>query len=400
MPTFQYKAKNLKGEELAGVFEAVSQDSLEFMLREKGYFLVASSRQGKEVSVSNLFGKVSVKDLAVFSRQFSVLINSGITILESIGILREQVEKKRLKDVLDEIHEDMQKGRVLSEAMANFPEVFPDFMMNMIKVGEAGGALDMVLNRIADYYENDARIRRKVRGAMTYPAILAVLTVSVVILLMVKIIPMFSGILSDMGGTMPLITRILMGISSFITGNALILLIVTVGIIVGFSYWKQSESGHLAWDALKLKMPIVKTTATKIVTARFARSLAILLKSGIPIINAMEIIGNLIGNKEVERRFLTCRDEIKEGKGISVPMQRLNIFPPLLIHMVSVGESTGELDEMLSRTAGFFDEEVEESIERLTAMVEPAMIIIMAGVVGTVILSVMLPMISVLSVVQ
>lgn len=400
MPTFQYKAKNLQGEVLNGIYEAVSQDALVFMLREKGYFLTDVTRQGKEVSFGNMFGNVTVKELAVFSRQFSVLINSGVTIVETVGILREQVEKKKLKDVLDIIHEDMQKGRVLSEAMSVFPDVFPDFMMSMIKVGEASGSLDMVLNRLADYYENDAKIRRKVRSAMTYPAILGVLTVGVLLLLLIKILPMFSDIMSSMGGEMPGITKVLMAMSAFLVENVLLVLFLMAALVVGFIYWRKTQGGKRLLDRMKLELPLIRKSVIKIITARFARSLAILLKSGIPIINAMDIIGELIGNVIVEERFVSCREEIKEGKGIAVPMQRLNLFPPLLIHMVAVGESTGELDEMLSRTAGFFDEEVEEAIERLTALIEPAMIIFMAAVVGTVILSVMLPMVSILTAVQ
>jgi len=400
MPTYTYKAKNLTGELLEGDYEANSKDALEFMLHERGYFLIDAARQGNEFSLGGLFGKVKVKELALFCRQFSVMINSGITIVEAIGILREQVEKKKLKDTLDIIHEDMQKGRVLSEAMGTFPEVFPNFMMNMIKVGEASGSLDSILDRLADYYENDAKIRRKIRGALTYPTILGVLMVGVIILLMVKILPMFSGILESTGGQMPMLTKVLMAMSDFMVSNIILVIALLIFIVAGFSYWKKTEPGRYWFDGVKLHMPVIKKSVVKIITARFARSLGILLKSGIPIINALDIIGDLIGNRVVEESFHIARDEIKEGRGIAGPMKKLGIFPPLLIHMVAVGESTGELDEMLARTAGFFDEEVEETIDKLTAMIEPAMIILMAAVIGTIILSIMLPMISILSAVQ
>ena len=400
MATFVYKAKNLKGEELAGTYEGNSVEALELMLKDKGYFVIKASKQSAEVSLGNFFNKISAKQIAVFCRQFSVLINAGVTIVESIGILRDQMDNKQLQKVLAEMFEELQKGRVLSETMSDFPEAFPDFMMNMIKVGEASGSLDTILNRLADFYENDARIRRKVREAMTYPIILAVMTVGVVVLLLVKIIPMFSGILSELGGQLPLITKILVGVSDFLTGNFLLLTLIIVGFVVAFNAWKRTESGALAIDRLILRLPVVSSLTKKVITARFARSLAVLLQSGIAIIESMDIISDLIGNKAVEEKFIACQEEIREGKGISEPLKRLEIFPPLLIHMVSVGESTGELDDMLFRTAGFFDDEVEEAIVKMTTLLEPGMIVIMAAVVGVVILSVMLPMISVLNAVQ
>jgi len=400
MANYSYKAKNLAGDYLEGVIEANSRDELEYALQEKGYFIVNATRQGSEFTIGGLFKSVGVKDLAVFCRQFAVMINSGITIVESIGTLSEQVEKKKLKDALDVIHDDMQKGRLLSASMELYPEIFPNFMRNMIKVGEASGSLDSILERLADYYEHDAKIRRKIRTALTYPAILGVMTFGLIVLLMVKILPMFNDILSSTGGEMPLLTRVLMSMSDFMVNNLLSIMIGVVLLIIGLTYWKKTESGTYWFDSFKLNFPVIKKSVIKIITARFARSLGILLKSGITIIHAMDIIGDLIGNVVVEERFQGAKEEIKEGRGISGPLRRLGLFPPLLIHMITVGENTGELDEMLARTAGFFDEEVDEAIDKLTGMIEPAMIIIMAVIVGTIILSIMLPMISVLSSVQ
>ncbi len=400
MANYSYKAKNLAGEYLEGVIEANSRDEIDYALRDKGYFVVDATRQGSEFTLGGLFGSVSVKDLAVFCRQFSVMINSGITIVESIGTLSEQVEKKKLKDALDVIHGDIQKGRLLSTSMELYPEIFPNFMRNMVKVGEASGSLDDILNRLADYYEHDAKIRRKIRTALTYPAILGVMTVGLVVLLMVKILPMFNDILNSTGGEMPLLTVVLMAMSDFMVNNALGLIISIFLVVIGITYFKKTESGTYWFDSIKLNLPVIKKSVIKVITARFARSLGILLKSGITIINAMDIIGDLIGNVVVEERFQSAKEEIKEGRGIAGPLKRLGLFPPLLIHMVTVGENTGELDEMLARTAGFFDEEVDEAIDKLTGMIEPVMIIIMAVVVGTIILSIMLPMISVLSSVQ
>lgn len=400
MPIYIYSAKNLKGDALEGEFEAASTEVLEQMLRGKGFFLVESRVKGKEFEVSGLGGKINAKDIAVFCRQFAVIISSGITLLEAIGILRDQASKKRMKIILDDIYSELQKGRVLSEAITPYDDMFPEFMKNMIKVGEASGALDTILNQMAEYYEHDYKIRKKVKGAMTYPAILGVLTVGVVVLLMVAVIPMFSDMLSSMGGEMPGITKILMAISNFMVNNLLVITVVVTLAIVFFTYWIKTERGRLWFDGLKLKLPVIKTTVIKTITARFARSMSILLKSGIPIVNAMEIMEDLIGNKAIQENFSTAANDIQEGKGIAGPMKSLGIFPPLLIHMIVVGESTGELDEMLGRTAGFFDEEVEEAIEKAVTMIEPAMIIIMAAIIGVIIISVMLPMVSIMETVQ
>lgn len=400
MPVYKYRAKNLKGETLDGEYEAVSLDVLEQMLRSKGYFLVESSVRGREFTLADMYGKISVKDIAVFCRQFAVILGSGITILEAVGILRDQASKKRMKDILEDVYNELQKGRMLSEAIAPYDDMFPEFMKNMIRVGEASGTLDQILNQLADFYEYDFKIRRKVKNAMTYPIILAVLTVAVVTLLMVAVLPMFSDMLSGMGGALPGITVFLMSVSRFMADNILLLAAVVIIAVILFTYYVRTDNGRLWFDGLKLKIPVVKKTVLKTVTARFARSMSILLKSGIPIVNAMEIMKDLIGNRAVEKRFAEATSEIKEGKGIAGPMKRLGIFPPLLIHMIVVGENTGELDEMLSRTAGFFDEEVEEAIERAVSLIEPAMIIIMAAVIGVIILSVMLPMVSIMEHVQ
>jgi len=400
MPVYKYRAKNLKGETLDGEYEAVSLDVLEQMLRSKGYFLVESSVRGREFTLAGMYGKISVKDIAVFCRQFAVILGSGITILEAVGILRDQASKKRMKDILEDVYNELQKGRMLSEAIAPYDDMFPEFMKNMIRVGEASGTLDQILNQLADFYEYDFKIRRKVKNAMTYPIILAVLTVAVVTLLMVAVLPMFSDTLSGMGGTLPGITVFLMSVSRFMADNILLLASIAIIAVILFTYYVRTDNGRLWFDGLKLRLPVVKSTVLKTVTARFARSMSILLKSGIPIVNAMEIMKDLIGNRAVEKRFAEATSEIKEGKGIAGPMKRLGIFPPLLIHMIVVGENTGELDEMLGRTAGFFDEEVEEAIERAVSLIEPAMIIIMAVVVGVIILSVMLPMVSIMEHVQ
>lgn len=396
MAEFVFKARSLNGDIWKGTIEADSAEALEYLLNDKGYFPLSIKEKAEGVSLAGLFDRVKKRDLAVFCRQLSVIINSGVTIIEAIDILSQQMQNKSFQATLAAVGEDVRKGKLLSQAMGDYPSVFPEFLRNMIRVGEASGTLDTIMEKMADYYEKEDKINRKVKSAMTYPAILGILTVGVVILLMVMVLPMFSNVLSEMGGELPGITRVLMSISGFMSGNILYIIIAIILLVVGVSTYKRTESGRLNFDTFKLKMPVFKDITIKVITSRFARSMGILLRSGINIINAMAIMSNLIGNKAVEVKFNQSSEEVQQGRGISDALKKLGIFPPLLIHMVAVGERTGELDQMLIRTSGFFDDEVEAAIARMTTMIEPMMIIILAGVIAVILLSIFLPMLSIM----
>jgi type IV pilus assembly protein PilC len=396
MAEYVFKARSLTGEIWKGTIEADSAEALEFTLNEKGYFPLDIKEKAEGVRLSML-DKVNKRDLAVFCRQLAVIINSGVTIIEAIDILAKQMSKKTFRDALEAVGDDVQKGKLLSQAMSSFPSIFPEFLRNMIRVGEASGTLDDIMDQMATYYESEDKINRKVKSAMTYPMILGIMTVGVVILLMVMVLPMFSGVLSEMGGEMPGITKVLMSISSFMTANFLYIAFIIVFIVVGLTAYGRSDSGRLRFDAMRLKIPVFKNITVKVITSRFARSMGILLKSGLNIINAMDIMSTLIGNKVVEARFIQSSEEVQQGRGISESLVKLEIFPPLLIHMVSVGERTGELDQMLLRTSGFFDDEVEAAISKMTTMIEPAMIVVLAGIIGVILLSIFLPMLSIMN---
>ena len=434
MGLYAYTAKNMDGDVIRGEQSVASFEELEDVLRMRGYFIVSHSESpgsaaggagggagaaggiGGSVGAAGGAGsvggagalgvarlkagfsrKVGSREIAVFCRQFSVLLNAGVTIVEAISLLKGQTESKKLDSVADNINEQLRRGIVLSEAMSAHRDVFEDLFLNMVKVGEVSGTIDTIMQRLADYYERDYKIKQKIKSAMTYPAILAVLTVAVIILLIVKILPMFTEILGQMGEGLPFITEALIGVSNFFVNNILLILLVFLALLVFIRYFSKSAIGGYWIDGLKLTAPGVKNVCTKIITARFARSMSILLKSGVPIINAVEIMQQIIGNKVAEQRFKACARAIKEGKGIAGPIRDINLFPNLLVHMIAIGESSGELDEMLARTAGFFDMEVEEAIDRLTVMIEPLMIIVLGAVVGLIIISVMLPMISVMT---
>jgi len=398
MPLYEYTAKNMAGEAISGKYDVPSAEALEEMMGERGYFIVeAREIAAKGGMALNFARKVGAREMAVFCRQFSVLLNAGVTIVESIALLKGQTESKRLNRAADNISEQLRRGVVLSEAMSAHDDVFEEMFISMVKVGEASGTIDSIMGRLADYYERDNKIKQKIKSAMTYPVILAVLMIAVIILLIVQILPMFSDILGQMGEGLPLLTEALIGASDFIVANFLLILVAIAALALFFHYFKKSAVGRLWLDGLKLTLPGIKNVCVKIITARFARSLSILLKSGVPIANAVDIMKNIIGNRVAEQRFEICALAIREGRGIAGPLRETNLFPNLLVHMVSVGESSGELDEMLGRTAGFFDLEVEEAIDRLTVLIEPLMILVLGAVVGVIIISVMLPMISIMT---
>jgi len=394
---FLYKAKNLSGEEISGRYHAKDASEIDFMLKDQGFFVTESRMDNAREARRRMFEKVGARDLALFCRQMAALLQAGVTISDSVAIVRDQSENKRFKAVLDVVYGELQRGKLLSEALAQHDKVFPSFLLSMVKVGEYSGYMDDIVGKLADYYENDFKTRNKIRSAMTYPIILLVLMAGVIVLLLTKIVPMFNDMLTGMDVELPLITRGLIGFSEFVLGNFVMIIAAILLIVVVFTRYVKSKKGSLSYDGFKLRMPIFGGITTKIVTARFSRSMGILLKSGIPVINAIEIMSELIGNKYVEHKFQTCKDEIREGRGIAAPIERAGIFPPLLVQMLSVGESTGELDNMLTRTAAYFDDEVQNSLQKLTTFIEPILLVILAGIVSVVILAVMMPMVEIMN---
>lgn len=395
MSIFHYNAKNLKGERISGVEEADGINELKYILYERGYMLIDAKKQGSKGILSQ-FGRVNMKEFSIFCRQFSVILNSGLTILEAVKILSQQTEKKSFKLTLEEVHLELQKGKMLSNILRENKETFPDFFTNMVQVGETSGTLDLVLERMANYYENEYKMTKKVKGAMTYPFFVVVIASAVVVLLLVKVIPMFAEMLDSMGGNLPALTLFMMDLSNFLVNHFVtLLLLLSVGILVVVFYFS-TEAGQYRKDYIKLNLPIIKNLTRKVATAKFSRSMGMLLKSGIPIVRAIEIMGDLLSNKVLEEKFEETKNDVKSGKSIALAIEKIDVFPPLIYHMVSVGEKTGELDDMLLRTSEFFDKEVEYAIEQMIGLIEPLLIVGLAFVVVSILLAVMLPMAEIL----
>lgn len=399
MQKFKYTAVNIDKKKFSGTFLADNEDHLREQLAVQGLYLVSSKvvTGSSPNSFFSVSGKVKIAELTTFCRQFSIMINSGISIVDCIDVLKTQSYSSYFKQVLEIVYEDIKSGLLLSEAMKKHKKVFPDFFRNMVYVGEMSGSLDTVLTSISDYYDVDTRIRRKTKDAMIYPIILVVLLVGVLILLMVFVVPTFMDALDKLDVEMPEITMAIFNVSTFISTNWKEITLTIVGLAALFVLIGRTTKGRYAYDTIKLYLPIVSKVQINMATARFARSLGLLLQSGMDIVDAMEVISVIIGNKNLEKRFGVIAEEVKAGQNITTVMNKHKLFPQMLIQMISVGEKTGELDSVLLRSCSFFDNQVETSLSSITTILQPAMLAIMGGVIGVVFYAVYSPILSILT---
>ncbi|MDD2534436.1 MAG: type II secretion system F family protein [Eubacteriales bacterium] len=402
MAKFAYKVMTPTNETLRGSINAKDRTDALVLLREKGYRPIAVSQkvEAKDIDIMAITNRVKIKDIAVFARQFYTMLNSGISIIQCLDILRQQFDNKHLREIINELYESVQKGSSLSDSMKQYKRVFPELLINMIEAGEASGNLDAVLQRMAEHYEKDTRIRRKIQGAMVYPIVLSVITTLVVVFLLTFVLPTFIEMFTSSGVELPLPTRILLGASEFLTSYWYVVL----GVILLSAYlirrFNKTEQGKHFFDSIKLSLPIVKHVTIRVATARFARTLSTLLASGIPLLNGMEITARVVGNKVVEQTILSIREDVRKGFDLAGPIRRSKLFPPMVDSMIHIGEESGSLDDVLKRTADFYDEEVEMSIQKMTSMLEPLMIVIMALVVGSIVIAIASPMFKMFETIQ
>ncbi|MCR4430740.1 MAG: type II secretion system F family protein [Tepidanaerobacteraceae bacterium] len=395
MPVYQYIAKNYYGHTIEGLFEAPNRVGVIYMLKGKNFFPVDIKESKKEfgsLPLNILFGRIAARDLSIFCRQFSTMINAGITVLDSLDILRKQTENSKLRETVDGVFEEVQKGKNLSRAMGLYKDIFPELLVNMVETGEISGALDIVMDRMALHYEKEYRLNQKVKNALLYPIFILIVAALVVAFLVTVILPTFASMFQQMGAVLPLSTRIMMGISTIIKNNWLLLLIFVTGLFLGVKIYISTEAGKKFFDKAKLNLPVIGETNKKIIIAQFARTLSVLLASGISIIQSINIIKKVIGNTVVQKYLSQVEDEIKKGRGLAAPLKNSEFFPPMLIHMVKVGENTGSLDYMLKMAADFYDNEVESAVTRMTTLLEPLIIMGMALIVGFIVVSVVMPM--------
>ena len=402
MPTYVWKGKTLSGDVQSGELTVGSQDEVLAHLRKKRIIATFVREKPKGVSLSlKLRGSsgVKTKDLAVFTRQFATMINSGLALVQCLDILAQQQENAAFKVVITNVMHDVESGSTLAEALRRHPKVFDKLFCNMVEAGEAGGVLDDILLRLASYIEKAEALRRKVKSAMTYPLVVLTVAVGATVFMLVFIIPTFAKIFTEFGGDLPVPTKVVLGLSNFLRSSWYILLGGTAAAIVAYRRYVATEAGRRKIDALKLRIPILGDVLRKGAIARFTRTLGTLISSGVPILDGLEITAQTSGNKIVEEAILATRGSIREGETIAAPLKESKVFPPMVVQMIGVGEETGALDEMLNKIAAFYDDEVNTAVDTLTSVIEPIMIVVMGLIVGGMVVAMYMPMFKLVSVV-
>lgn len=394
LQVYKYKCINTEGKRVSGTLQATSEIQALNMLRErKNYPLdIAEVTESSIFTEITLFSKVDTKDLSIFARQFYTMLNAGISIIECFEVLRVQTENKLLRKAINDLSEDIQRGSTLTEAMRNNSNVFPDFFTNMIEAGELSGNLELVLERVATHYDKEKKLKNKIKSAMYYPIILSIVSILIVVFLLIVVVPVFVEMFDDARAKLPALTRGMLFLSGSITEFWYLIIFTLAIVYVGISIFSKSEFGKLLIDRIKLFLPIVKGTTKKIITARFTRTLAVLLSSGIPVLNALESASRVTNNKVVEIGIRNVLGKVTRGESLAPPIEEIGIFPPMVISMIRVGEESGALDDVLDETADFYDDELEAELQKMMSLIEPLMIVLMAIIVGTIVLAIVLPM--------
>lgn len=406
MPVFEYTGLTEAGKNVRGLRDAESSKTLRQLLRKDGVYLtearaaeagaVAGEQKtgmAREVDIAALFGMsgVSSQDLAIATRQLATLIGAGIPLVEALTALTDQIEHPRLKRIMGVVKQKVNEGSSLAAALGENPKVFGDLYVNMIRAGESSGALDVVLVRLADFTESQAQLRNKIIGAMLYPAIMVVVGVAIVGILFAVVIPKVTKIFEDMNVTLPWTTRFLIGISTIVRDYWYLLLIGFPLALYGLRRWLKTPKGTAFWDRTQLRLPVIGDLVRMLAISRFAKTLSTLLASGVPLLTAMEIVRNIVSNSLLSSVIENARDAIREGESIAAPLKRSGQFPPLVYHMIAIGERSGQLEEMLQNVAKSYEAQVDMRISALTSLLEPVMIVLMGGGVAFIVFSILMP---------
>jgi len=397
MPTFKYQAKNHLGKVTEGTIEVENEAAVAGALRQKRLELISvssTSSIGKFLaSLTKKGGNITTKDVVVFSRQFSTMVNAGLPILQGLTIVAEQAENPDFRVVMTKVRDDISNGVPLSEAMSKHPKAFNTLYVNMIKAGEQGGILDVILERLSEYMEKAEGVSRKVKSAMMYPIVVMSVAVLVVIFLMVKVVPTFRDVFTSFGAKLPWPTQLIINVSEFLQSKKAILLLAS-GVVfwIILTIYRKTKTGAYNWDKFILKLPVFGVLARKAAVAKFARTLGTLIKSGVPIMDALETVAKTAGNLVVERAVNNARDSVREGKTLTQPLKESKVFPPMVTQMINVGEETGALDAMLSKVADFYEAEVDAAVEGLTSIIEPILIVFLGVTIGFIVVAMFMPM--------
>ncbi len=403
MPVYVWKGRTVGGEIQSGELTFDTQDEALQALRKKR-IIITSVREKKgdiKFTMPSIGGSVSTRDLAIFTRQFATMINAGLPLVQCLDILSKQTEKERFRGIIAQVMREVEAGNTLAESLAKKEnqKAFDELYVNMVEAGEAGGILDDILQRLATFIEKAEALKRKIQGAMVYPAVVMTVALLATAFMLIFIIPTFARMFTGFGADLPLPTKIVMGLSSFLRSFWWVLLLLIGGTIFGIQRYYQTERGHLQIDRLLLRVPVIGDVIRKGAVARFTRTLGTLISSGVPILTGLEITARTSGNRVIQEAIMAARASIREGETIAAPLKVSNVFPPMVVQMISVGEETGALDDMLTRIADFYDDEVDTAVDALTSLIEPIMIVFMGGVVGGMVVAMYLPMFKLINVV-
>ena len=394
MATFVFRAVDLAGVAARGEVDAETKQAVTDQLKSRGLIVldIDAKKGSKEITIDFL-ERVKARDLTVMTRQLATMVTSGVTILRALYVLEEQTESKLLKRALVTIRKDVEAGLPLSDALARHPKIFSPLYVAMVRSGETGGVLESALMRTADQLEKEDALRRQVKAAMIYPAVVVSFALLVLIALVAFIVPVFAKVFKDFGGKLPGLTQFTVGISNFITTRWYVVIVLVIAAAWAFLSWKRSKWGRPQWDRFRLRVPMrIGEVVQKVALARWSRTLSALVNAGVPILQAIEVTGQTAGNKVVEDAMDSVRDSVKRGGTIAAPLKEVPVFPAMVVHMVGVGEETGALDTMLNKIADFYEDEVNAAIKALTSILEPVMIIIIGAIVGFIVISMYLPL--------
>jgi len=389
MPAYAWKGKNRLGEIQEGVIVADTRDAAAQTLKRNGIQVVSVKAQGAEGG--KMLGKVKPKELAIFTRQFSVMIDAGLPLVQCLEILGAQQTDKGFQRIIMAVRKDVEQGATLQTALSKHPKAFNDLYVNMVGAGEAGGILDVILQRLSGYIEKAVKLTAKVKGAMTYPITVIIIAITVVAIIMVKVIPVFSQMYEGMGSSLPFPTIVCIAISNVLINYFWVVAIFIALIVVGTRQYYKTPTGRLQLDTLILMIPVIGELLRKVAVARFCRTLGTLTSSGVPILEGMDITARTAGNVVIQNAIMKSREAVEQGRNIAGPLAETKVFPPMVVQMVGVGEATGALDAMLAKVADFYEDEVDNAVAAMTAMMEPLIIAILGGIIGFIVIAMYMP---------
>ncbi|MDH5078058.1 type II secretion system F family protein [Clostridium perfringens] len=393
MANFKYKAINSEGQRIEGSQSADSESQVREMLLSNQYYPLSIEKENSKNKISFSFNrKVKLKDIAIFCRQFYVMLDSGLSIGKALNILIEQGEKPKIREALIGVNGDLKRGETLASSMRKRKDVFPNLLTSMIDAGERSGNLDIILKRMSEYYEKETKIRGKIKSAMIYPIVLGVVAIIAITFILTFVMPTFVQMFEENNVDLPTSTKMVLGTSKMLGKYGIIIFLILVTAIILLGKYLKSEEGQYKLSIINLKIPVIKKLTQKIIVSRFTRTMGIVSSSGMSLVTSLEIVASVVGNKIAEKELLKVKEKVLKGEGLGDSIMKIKIFPPMLASMVKVGEEAGSLDSILDKTADFYDDELEREIQTATALIEPAMIVVMGIIIGFLLISILTPM--------